>query len=400
MMLGEPATTSSAGDRSLAPTCESSEVVGAQRAPRPPRPRKVRRRAVGVGLALVLIVPGISYAQALTYPGSATWQMRSVEWVRDHGGSGLVDRIENWYYTANRPTGSPAGDAALSVVLPRDAPTFPVVAGHPSWAGQPPVLGKNSWLAGRREPFGAPAIYTSFFRPDPQYPSVVAGVAWIRARDTRAHLVAGTREPGGKGWPGGARVAPGEVPALVATFNSGWKMTDTRGGFYLAGRSNGQLLPGQASLVIDSSGTATVGQWARDVTMGSRVVAVRQNLALIVDRGRPVPGLALNLGRRWGSYENQHQYTWRSGVGVDAAGDLIYVAGANLTLQTLAVALADAGVVRGMELDIHSALVSFASWLPAGTRGVVPTKLLPEMERPADRYLAPDQRDFFYFTLR
>jgi hypothetical protein len=76
------------------------------------------------------------------------------------------------------------------------------------------------------------------------------------------------------------------------------------------------------------------------------------------------------------------------------------VAGANLTLQTLAAALADTGVVRGMELDIHSALVSFASWAPSDTGGVVPTKLLPEMNRPADRYLAADQRDFIYLTLR
>jgi hypothetical protein len=393
-MIGERTTTSSTGDPPLAATCESSEVVGAPSSPRPPRPRTVRRRAVAVGLALVLLVPGVSYAQALTYPGSATWQMRSVEWVRDHGGSGLVDRIENWYYTANRPSGSAADGAALPVVVPGGASSARLLA------GQPPVLGKNTWVPGRRDPSGEPAIYTSSFRPDAQYPSVVAGVAWIGARDTSAHLVAGTREPGGNGWPGGARVAPGDVPTLVATFNSGWKMTDTHGGFYLAGQSAGHLLPGQASLVIDSSGAATVGQWARDVTMNPHVVAVRQNLALIVDNGLPVAGLASNRGRRWGSYENQHQYTWRSGVGVDAAGDLIYVAGANLTLQTLAAALADTGVVRGMELDIHSALVSFASWAPGGTRPVVPTKLLPGMERPADRYLAADQRDFFYLTLR
>jgi hypothetical protein len=266
-------------------------------------------------------------------------------------------------------------------------------------AGHSPILGEGTWVAGRLDPGGAPAIYTSFFRPDPQYPSVVAGVAWIRARSTIAHLVGGTREPGGHSWPGGAQVAQGDIPKLVATFNSGWKMSDTRGGFYLAGRSAGQLRAGQASLVIDDTGAATVGQWARDVSMNPHVIAVRQNLALIVDHGRPVAGLTANSGQRWGSYENQHQYTWRSGFGVDAAGDLIYVAGANLTLPTLALALADAGVVRAMELDIHSALVSFASWTPSVPGHVVPTKLLPGMERPAGRYLSADQRDFFYLTL-
>ncbi|MHB8188678.1 MAG: hypothetical protein ACYDDU_21970 [Dermatophilaceae bacterium] len=400
-MISDSTNAPTTRDPSLAPSV-LSDVVGAQPAPRLPRPLRVRRRVVVVALALVLalLAPGVSYAQALTYPGSATWQMRSVEWLRDHGGSPLVDRIENWYYTANRPTGSAPAAAILPVIAAGHAGAGRTLPPPPALAGHSPVLGKGTWVPGRLDPSGSPAIYTSFFRPDPQYPSVVAGVAWIRARSTIAHLVAGTREPGGHRWPGGAQVAQGDVPRLVATFNSGWKMTDTGGGFYLAGQSTGHLRDGQASLVIDDSGAATIGQWARDVAMNRHVVAVRQNLALIVDHRRPVAGLAANTGQRWGSYENQHQYTWRSGVGVDTAGDLIYVAGANLTLQTLAVALADAGVVRAMELDIHSALVSFASWAPSLTRRVVPTRLLPGMERPADRYLAADQRDFFYLTLR
>ena len=115
--------------------------------------------------------------------------------------------------------------------------------------------------------------------------------------------------------------------------------------------------------------------------------------------GRPVAGLATISGQCWGSYENQHQYTRRAGFGVDAAGDLIYVAGAKLTLPTLALVLVDAGVLQAMELDIHSASVSFASWTPSVPGHVVPTKLLPGMERPAGWYLSADQRDFFYLTL-
>jgi len=377
----------------------SCDVARTQPAQRPRRLGTVWRRVLTIALALflVLLVPGVSYAQALTYPGSATWQMRSVEWLRDHGGSPLVDRVENWYYTANRPTG-PAPDTA----------GLPLITAGRSLLAPPPgtrshrrtAFQASNWVPGRLDSRGTPAIYTTLFRPDAQYASVVAAVAWIRARDTSAHLMAGTREPGGQGWPGAAQVPPADVPKLVATFNSGWKMTDTHGGFYLAGQGSGHLMDGQASLVINDSGAATIGQWARDVTMNPHVVAVRQNLALIVDHSRPVPGLDANSGKRWGGYENQHQYTWRSGVGVDAAGDLIYVAGANLTLQTLAASLADAGVERGMELDIHSALVSFASWAPTLPGRARPTKLLPGMERPANRYLAPDQRDFFYLTLR
>jgi hypothetical protein len=398
-MEGDRTSTAKTREGSLKGGSGSSD--GRTQPARRPR-RSARRRALAVAVALILVVPGFSYVQALTYPGSATWQMRSVEWLRDHGGSPVVDRIENWYYTSNLPSGSAPARAALPAAgaargtsgrSPVSFSPAPPVARHPA------LPGEGIWVPGRLDPSGVPAIYTSFFRPDPHFPSVVAGAAWIRAGHTTAHLVAGTREPGGAQWPGGARVAPADVPRLVATFNSGWKMSDAAGGFYLLGRSTGSLLSGQASLVIDTSGAATVGQWARDVRMTSRVAAVRQNLALIVDNHRPVNGLSTNAGHRWGSFENQGQYTWRSGVGVDAAGDLIYVTGENLTLQTLATAMADVGVVRGMELDIHSALVSFASWAPTPT-GVVATKLLPGMDRPADRYLAADQRDFFYLTLR
>jgi hypothetical protein len=152
-------------------------------------------------------------------------------------------------------------------------------------------------------------------------------------------------------------------------------------------------------VVIDDQGHVTVGQWDRDASMTSHVVAVRQNLALVVDGGRAVSGLAANANGRWGSSRNQFQYTWRSGLGSDARGNLVYVAGDGLTLQTLADAMVDAGIQRGMELDIHPGMESFASWAPAGSSST-PTKLLPAMRRPADRYLTVDQRDFFYLTLR
>ena len=121
---------------------------------------------------------------------------------------------------------------------------------------------------------------------------------------------------------------------------------------------------------------------------------------VIVDNGQPVPGLAANDAGLWGSAQNQSQYARRSGAGVDAHGNLIDVGGLNLTLQALAAAMTQAKVVRGMEREIHSDLVSFASWAPSSPGHVSPTKLLPDMTRAANRYLAADQRDFFYVTLR
>jgi Phosphodiester glycosidase len=108
--------------------------------------------------------------------------------------------------------------------------------------------------------------------------------------------------------------------------------------------------------------TATVEQWGRDAVAGPDVVAVRQNLALIVDGGQPVAGLDLNAGGTCGTVRNQLQYTWRSGVGMDAIGNLVYVGGGNMTLKSLATALTEAGANRAMQLDIHSKMVDMYSY--------------------------------------
>ena len=87
--------------------------AGGAGVPRPPdasdngSPRRRRRhpwrRRVLVVLLVLLTPLGWSYYRALTYPGSASWQMRSIEWLRTHGAGGTVDDIEVWLYSRHRP---------------------------------------------------------------------------------------------------------------------------------------------------------------------------------------------------------------------------------------------------------------------------------------------------------
>jgi len=368
-----------------------------------PRRRRFRLRFAAITLALCGL-PGISYAQALAARGDATWQVRTVDWVRDHGGTPTVNTVENWYYTLQAPSADPPTRDSV--------PTFPpsprtavgqAVKGGPATALPVPFAthqlpGEATWFPGRTDRHHNTAIYTGFFRPDPQHASIVAGVAWVRAASTQAHLVAGTVQPGGQ-FPGNSAISTSDLPQLVASFNSGWRMKDITGGFYLNGKSSQPLIGGQATAAIDDTGRLSVGQWGRDLHMHPHLVAARQNLQLIVDHGQPVPGLEANANGQWGSPKNQFQYTARSALGTDGSGNLIYVAGKNMNLQTVATALADAGAVRGMELDIHNGMQSFSSWRSHTPGAAQPDKLLPTMSRSADRYLSPDQRDFFYVTL-
>src|SRR5450756_2230415 len=142
----------------------------------------------------------------------------------------------------------------------------------------------------------------------------------------RVDLHPGTQEPGHGPWslpPAG----PADKTGVVAAFNSGFRLGEAQGGYYSDERTVGTLRPGAASLVIKRDGTATVGQWGRDVRLGPQVFAVRQNLALLVDGGQVVPGIADNTGNRWGATLGNKLYVARSGLGVTATGQLVYVAG-------------------------------------------------------------------------
>lgn len=381
--------------------------------PPPPLPRSRRRRrtrrrwllGVCVGVLLgVLAAPATSYVRALTYPGQASFLVRTVEWVRDNGGGPLVDLLESWWYA--QPPSAAAPDASTLPAVESSAKPATAAGADAAPAPIPvltplsPLPGEGKWRNSRADARGVPVLLTSFERPDPRHPSIVVGVARIARRATRLQLVAGTTQPDRSGPPDAAQVPSSTRAQLVATFNSGFKMVDARGGFRSAGRAVGSLRTGAASVVIRRDGTATVGQWGRDVGAGPDVVAVRQSLDLIVDRARPMATMADNTDHRWGTDKNQTQYTWRSGLGVDAAGNLLYVGGADLNLTTLADALVQAGAVRGMQLDIHNEMVDFLSYPVGAARVPTGSKLLPTMPGSLDRYLVPDQRDFFVVTLR
>ena len=131
--------------------------------------------------------------------------------------------------------------------------------------------------------------------------------------------------------------------------------------------------------------------WTGGPDPGPDVEFARQNLPLMVEQGRLNP--ALSNDSLWGMTLGNAVRVWPSGIGVDAHGNLIYAAADDQTAQSLAQILQRAGAVRAMELDINYEWTTFNFY---GTFGAgEPAKLLPDMNRPATRYLTPDDRDFF-----
>lgn len=284
----------------------------------------------------------------------------------------------------------PTSSTELPTSTTTVAPPLPVPSPIPPLAS-PAVAGEGSWRpAGDRLP-GGYAVYTTQLRAGPGLP--YCGVAWIDTGATRLSLYAGQGQPYGS-WPQQAFVGPTQQPALMAAFNSGFNIYSYRTGWYDQGRVAEPLQSGAASLVIYSNGTATVGDWGRDFAMGPTVTAVRQNLTLLVDGGKPTA--ASQDPSQWGAVLGGGYVTWRSALGVSAAGDLVYAGGPSLTPAELANVMVAAGAERAMEMDINPEWVSFSSFThPAGPGGAVTgTNLLQGMYYSPYHYLQTYTRDF------
>ena len=183
-------------------------------------------------------------------------------------------------------------------------------------------------------------------------------------------------------------------------------MQDARGGYYTDGHIvNGlNLRGGAASVIIMKDGTMTVGMWGRDVQRTSQVLAVRQNLDLIVDHGKLVPGLDSTNTKKWGITLGGKFDVWRSGLGVTKTGAIVYAGGPALTIASLADDLRRAGAVRAMELDINTDWVQYSTYkAPLGQEinGGSGKSLLSNMlGTPSQYFTTYWSRDFFTMTLR
>jgi hypothetical protein len=416
---GQTAVLDAPDTPAATPPLTRQQIVAAQ-------PRRKRtpwiRRGILIALVVVLVPVGISYVNALRAPGTDSMSIRTVEWIRDHGGNGIVNTIERWWYTNNPP---PKGGRPARIQIAGTAGTADGTYTFPSW--YIPIVTSPSPIqhlippTGRRVPTpaaqveqnegvwaptgrtvgGYPAIYTTYVRPNAANTSYYVGLMWLDTKLLRASYVVGLNEPGGGPNPWNSQIPANLRGQAIAAFNSGFKMDSARGGVWIDGQEVRPLVPGSAAFVIKKDGSASVGVWGRDFTMGPDIAVVRQNLELLVDNGQVNPAAREDDTTLFGATLGNKALVWRSGVGVDASGALIYAGGPALSVLTLAKTLQSAGAVRAMELDINTDWVSAYTYVPEDPGNTasptVGVKLLDSMSRSGDRYFQPGERDFFAF---
>lgn len=364
-------------------------------------------------VAGLLVWLGVSLGGALANPALGNSPAaRVAEWFREHGGASVVNWIENEWYRHHPPKvgGKPPAGAIHRVATKA---TAPATAGPPHLLepapitpfASPPIPGEGDWSPAGRLVGGIPAVYETTLRPDAVHTSYVVGVAWMDTKLLKAALYSGSQIPGGGPYPDTAPILPTPAKSLVAAFNAGFLMSAANGGYYTDGKTILPLRQGAASFVVYKSGSAAIGAWGQNVSMTPDVASVRQNLDLLVDGGKPVPGLDSTTTIKWGATLGNAVYVWRSGLGVTPNGALVYVGGPGLNITDLADILARAGCVRAMEMDINTTWVNYTTYAPSPPTGLAApsngTELLPQMAGTPARYFESWwARDFITMSAR
>ena len=297
-------------------------------------------------IALFLLVTMFSAGQAAFKNNGQGMTANLAEWARDHY-LGPVVTFGEWLSYNPPPKG---GKPSFSLAVPSGeavTPTKPpkggqdqeqdVRARHPgTLKSLAPVAdrGEGQWRVVEKVK-GNPAILTTFLR-DATYTSQVNGVASI---DQPGQVLAAPRHrgPGVSPWGWNDTYIPtGKRAGLLGTFNGGFKLSSAGGGFYLNGTYHGSLVTGAASVVYYKNGTVKIGKWGRDFSMNAKIAGVRQNLKLIIDRGKISPNLNQDIMTNFGATLGGGYYVWRSGLGITKDGRIVYVYGPALNVQDLA----------------------------------------------------------------
>jgi len=378
-------------------------MSGGHRRPRrrrnwaPHIPRRPWSRITATAVVLLLLPVLWSVGHALTMQGGGSVSERLAEWARDHYLGPVVTFGEWLTYQPPKVGGKPSfaltgPSAAVAKKTAHKAGTYPPPAQLTAMAGRS-LAGEGVWRV-LATSHGQAAIYGTYLRPSSVYSSYVAGIVSMNQNLLRFELRPGVEDPGPGNWHASPYIAPGTRQGLLATFNSGFKISSSGGGFYLNGVTRGTLTPGVASVVYYRDGHIAIGNWDGAVRMTPDVAGVRQNLHLIVSNGYVPASVDQNVESSWGATLGGGYYVWRSGIGLTADGRVIFVYGPALNVRELAELMRRAGVITGMELDINPAWMSFMYYLNSPSGQPKPVNLLPTQQQGPYRYYYPSSRDF------
>jgi hypothetical protein len=374
-----------------------------EKSQRKPSARRLRWRRIVVFTSGLLLLTAMSVVLiASRAPGTDPLAVKVAVWGRSHGLGFAITAYERVSYWVHPP--KVGGTATISVSpAPTKSGTSHNYKPIPPVASGAPIAHEGVWQSVVTRD-GSPVVQVAYVRPDSQHTSYLTAVMLMDHSRVRLQLHPGYEDPGKPTRFGVAdRIRRADWPTLVAAFNSGFKLADARGGFYLNGVTAAPLREGAASLVTYKDGSMDVGAWGTDVTMRPDVTSVRQNLDLLVDKGQLTSSADAAVKSSWGATLGGTYFVWRTGIGVRKDGDIVFAVGDSLSARTLARVLHAAGAVRAMQLDINPDWAA-GFWFSPPKSGAVSSRPVAHkvlaFKKPMYRWFTATSRDFYSVHLR
>lgn len=374
---------------------------------------------ITLGVALVIWIgalwTGLTFGASAAASDGEPAEVIVATWMRDNNMGWIVARLEDVYYTyidtaqvGGTPTISadltsedtagldepavvaaepePEASAAIDHLQPPDPIVSPVDTPEPKEGEWQPV---GSRVA------GIPAIYVTRVRADDVHTSYYASAMWIDTKLAKSMFVPGYQEPGGPN-PFNGALPEALWPQVLANVNGGFRLADSMGGYYYDGEMVKPLVKGKATALFTKDGKLRIGKWGRDFDMTDDVLAARQNLDLIVDKGESMVKNA-NDNVVWGATTDKESLAWRAAIGEREDGSLVYVGSPYLSAEGLANTLVGAGVQRAMVLDMNNWWTAGFFFRHKADGTPLCRKLDPAIQEGCDRFLKPYKRDSFHF---
>jgi hypothetical protein len=310
----------------------------------------------------------------------------------------------HWVVPSVKPPAAPAPSSAAPG-KPELAPFAPKDPGPAlkSWSAP----GDGVWvpIVDPRRPAEAPHMMKTLLHPDVNRGWAEVFVVAVDLRRVTLHLLPGTQEPKADN-PAGEKIArPGVIPEsaheeLLAAFNGGF-MTEHGGyGMKLDGVTIVSPKPKACTLAVYPDQSMRIGRWTDVEATEKEMLWYRQAPECMYRQDKLHPGLEYQSGvKKWGATLDGETVIRRSGIGLNATRDILYVAITNhSTARVLADGMHHAGASDVAQLDVnwsYPKFVLFEPKTPGGPRKAV--ALADGFEFSEDEYIRKKaRRDFFY----
>lgn len=285
--------------------------------------------------------------------------------------------------------------------LPPFAPPTPGPV-HESWSAP----GDGRWvpIVDPRHPDDDVRMMKTLLHPDKNRSWAELFVVALDLSRVDIHAVAGYQEPKSdkpeaEKYERVAKIPAKHHAALLAAFNGGF-MTEHGGyGMKIDGITLVDPKDKGCTLAKFEDGSFAVAQWKNIKQREADMVWYRQAPNCMYERGEMHPLLRLENVRHWGATLDGETVIRRSAVGLNDAGNIMYVGISNHTnARVMAEGMRHAGATTVAQLDVNWSYPKFVLYEPKDGK-LVAVALAEGFEFSEDIFIRErSMRDFFYVT--